>query len=89
MASLKEIRARARKHGLAIREYKVPVQGKYRYRLFEGFNAIYWARNVKDLGSGLSHAIRQRQKSEMVSKLNGHRPKYGYKTVPRKRRRNV
>ena len=79
MASLKELRARAKKHGLVI--YTIKNNPKYRYR----FNHFY-VRNIDDLSKGLSLQVRQDKAIEMGRKLNGHRPKYGYKTVPRKKR---
>jgi len=84
MASLKECRAKARKLGLTI--FTIPekskLREKYRYRLNH-----FYLKNVEELTKEISRAARAQKKTEMVRKLDGHRPKYGFKTVPRKRRK--
>ena len=91
MASLKECRARAKAAGLKI--VAIPKK-QIEARKREGFRKIYRYRlnggycvSVYDLAKAISSEIRQQKKVEMMRKLNDHRPKYGYKTVPRKRRR--
>lgn len=83
MASLKECRERAKKLGLTI--FTIPkkskLREKYRYRLNH-----YYAKDLDDLRNEISREARRQKKAEMVHKLDGHRPKYGFKTVPRKRR---
>lgn len=83
MASLKECRARAKKLGLTVT--RIPesssLAGRYRYRV-----GRYYAKNVDDMAKELAREARAQNKGEMLRKLNGHRPKYGYKTVPRKKR---
>jgi len=90
MASLKECRARAKAHGfkvVAIPKKQIEARIKsdrkvYRYRV-NGWHCT----DVKDLTHAISSKIRGMKRSEMMLKLNGHRPKYGYKTVPRKSRK--
>ena len=90
MASLKECRAKAKKHGwtiVAISKKQIEAHEKagarkiYRYRV-NGWHCV----SVQDLTHAISQKIRDKKKTEMMWKLNGHRPKYGYKTVPRKKR---
>jgi len=52
---------------------------------YEGRQA--YAKTVADLSKDITTLERLKRKSEMMVKLNSHRPKYGYKTVPRKPRK--
>ena len=52
---------------------------------YEGRQA--YAKTVADLSKDITTLERLKRKSEMMVKLNGHRLKYGYKTVPRKPRK--
>lgn len=91
MASLKECRTRARKHGLkvvAIPKKQIEARVKTGYRKVYRYRVNGWhCTSVQDLAHAISSMIRQQKKEEMILKLNGHRPKYGYKTVPRKSRK--
>lgn len=84
MASLRDSRRRAKRLGLTV--VKIPegskLAEKYRYRV-NGFHA----KNVAELNRAISITGRRQKQAEMARKLNGHRPKYGYKTVARKSRR--
>jgi len=84
MASLKECRARARKAGLTV--HTIPkthrAAQKYRFRL----NG-YHCRDVADLSKAITTVTREKKIHGTMRQLNGHRLKYGYTTVPRKRRR--
>ena len=81
MLSLKQLKAKAKQLGLKVRDYrKEPIEDKYRYKL----NSVY-CKTVVELNSAISTQVRLRKKGEMIRKLDGHRPKYGYKTVPRKK----
>ena len=44
------------------------------------------AKTVAELSKRITTLERGKKRSEMMRKLNGHRPKHGYKTVPRKHR---
>ena len=95
MASLTECRVRARKLGLMVIKFKTPQHGKYRYRLASkpggaggGFRTNIYCTSVAQVAHELSMAERYGRKWAMYQKLNGHRPKYGYKTVPRKSRKH-
>lgn len=79
MASLKECRARAKRLGFNVRKLAKPWQGHI-YKV----NGWY-VKTVAELTKAVSDMGRRQKASAMYRKLNGHRPKYGYKTVPRKK----
>ena len=90
MASLKECRARAKAHNLkivAIPKKQIEARKKAGYRSIYRYRLNGWhCTSVQDLAHAISKKIRDQKQSAMTSKLNGHRPKYGYKTVARKRK---
>jgi len=94
MASLKECRARAKKLGLRLTvlpktDYWYKREGD-RYKLSSPRNAFgtkLYFKAVASMSKELSALERGQKRAEMMRKLNGHRLKYGYKTVPRKPRK--
>ena len=79
--TLYEARVRARRLGYHI--YKVSKSRlKIKYRI-----SNYYCRNVSELSKAITKLERAKRKEEIISKLNGHRLKRGYKLVPRRRRK--
>ena len=96
MASLKECRAKAKKLGLTF--VKLPEKDYWykkgeRYKAYERGKGRYgtnlYGKTVADISKMLSAEARRQKKGEMMHRLNAHRAKYGYKTVPRKKRGKV
>lgn len=93
MASLKDCRARAKKLGLRLTilpktDYWYKREGD-RYKLSSPRNAFgtrLYFKTVANMSKELSSLERGEKRGEMMRKLNAHRPKYGYKTVPRKKK---
>lgn len=93
MASLKECRAKAKK--LSLRLVVLPKTDYWykrgeRYKAHstgqKPFDTKIYAPTIAGMSKMLSAEERRQKKSGMMHKLDGHRPKYGYKTVPRKKR---
>ena len=83
MASLKECRARAKQAGFKL--VKLPERSSaYKHGLRYRVNG-YHAKTVQELSQVISQFIRQEKHHKAFRQLNGHRLKYGYKTVARKR----
>jgi len=79
--TLYEARVRARRLGYHI--YKVSkTRLKVKYRI-----SNYYCKNISQLSKAIVKLERQKRKDEIISKLNGHRLKGGYKLIPRKKRK--
>ena len=94
MASLKESRAKAKKLGLRFTilpktDYWYKRGERYKvYAVGKGMDGTrMYAKTIAEMSKLLSAEERRQKRSEMMRKLNGHRPKYGYKTIQRKSRR--
>lgn len=57
-----------------------------RKAIFHYEGTQYYAKNLAELNKAITTLERRKKKSEMTRKLNGHRLRYGYTTVPRKAR---
>jgi len=79
--TLYEARVRARRLGYHI--YKVSKSRlKVKYRVSD-----YYCKNISELSKAIVKLERAKRKEEIISKLNGHRLKRGYKLVPRRKRK--
>jgi len=91
MASIKECRARTKKLGL---RFTILPKTDYWYKRGERYKVYapgrgyigtkVYGKTIAEISKQISSLAREQRRSEMMRKLNGHRPKYGYKTVPRK-----
>ena len=91
MASLKECREKARRIKYTVylvpKKHRMYEQG-YKY-ILKGNGDYVFYRTVSQLAEGIGRRVRGQRQYEMLRKLNSHRPKYGYKTVPRKARKKA
>ena len=79
--TLYEARVRARRLGYHI--YKTSkTRLKVKYRV-----SNYYCKNISELSKAIVKLERAKRKDEIISKLNGHRLKRGYKLIPRRKRR--
>ena len=83
--TLTEQRARTRAKEAGFRIVKIPEKSRdysrgYLYRIDH-----HYVKSLDELNKVITAKIREKKKVEMMRKLNGHRPKYGYKTIPRER----
>jgi len=74
---------RVRAGHLGYHIYKVSkTRLKVKYRI-----SNYYCRNVTELSKAIVKLERAKRKEEVISKLNGHRLKGGYKLIPRRKRK--